>query len=326
MIRKSVSLFAVLLLCGICPASEKEKPALRMHLPRTVRVRGESLSLGLIGVIRGSDAKLLKKVSDIPMGRIPWSGEKITIDRRTILSRLATAGVSPSMVRITGAEKVAVLLDETTFEAKKLVRSAEAFLKKTRPGPAGCSWRLVRQPKDLKVPTEQNIQLKPRLGKAAMKRYVTVVVAAVGGERELGRTKILFRLVYPMRQAVAIRDIASGETFTSKNTVVRVVSADRKPTGNWTSPFGLVAARDISAGKVIRTGLMKAKKPAIVVRRKQTVQMKVVGLGFVVTGVGKALSDGRVGDLIKVQNIDSKRIVTARVAFDGTVRPIYEKR
>ncbi|MCK4624850.1 MAG: hypothetical protein KAV00_06040 [Phycisphaerae bacterium] len=30
--------------------------------------------------------------------------------------------------------------------------------------------------------------------------------------------------------------------------------------------------------------------------------------------------------MIKVRNTDSKRIITARVAFDGTVRPIYGKR
>ncbi len=326
MLRKSASLTVVLLLCGLCPASGGNKPALRMHLPRAVRARGAALNLGLIGVIRSSDAKILKKASDIPMGRMPFSGEKITFDRRTILSRLATAGINPSMIRITGAEKVLVMLDETTFKAARLVRSADAFLKKTRPGPAGCSWRLVRQPGDMKVPTEENIQLKPCLGKAATKGYVTVVVAAVGGKRELGRAKMLFRLVYPMRQAVAIKDITSGEIFTQKNTVVRVVSVDRRPTGDWISPFGLIAARDIPAGKAIRSGLMKAKRPIIVVRRKQAVQMKVVGLGFVVTGIGQALSDGRVGDLIKVRNIDSKRVVTARVAFDGTVRPIYGKR
>ena len=183
MIRKSVGLLlGVLLLCSVCPASPKNEPVLRMHLPRTVRVRGESLNMGRIGVIRGSDAKLRKKVSDIKMGRLPFSGEKITIDRRTILSRLATAGIGLKMIQITGAKKVVVMLDEKTFEAAKLIKSAEAFLKKTRPGPDGCSWKLVRQPKDLKVMSADNIQLIPRLGKAKSKRYVEVISAAVGSK------------------------------------------------------------------------------------------------------------------------------------------------
>ena len=130
MIRKSVSFFVVLLLCGISPASDSDKPAVRMHLPRSVRVRGQSLRLGLVGVIRGSDAKLCKKVSDVTMGRMPLSGEKIIIDRRTILSRLATSRISASMIRITGAEKVAVILDETTFEAAKLGRHKFRFKNK----------------------------------------------------------------------------------------------------------------------------------------------------------------------------------------------------
>ncbi len=328
MIRKSASiLLGVLLLCAVCPASPKKAPALRMHLPRTVRVRGESLNMGRIGVIRGSDAKLCKKVSDIKMGRLPFSGEKITIDRRTILSRLATAGIGPRMIQITGARKVVVMLDEKTFESARLIKSAEAFLTRTRPGPDGCSWKLVRQPKDLKVTSADNIQLKPRLGKAKSKRYIEVIVAAVGSKkRELGRAKILFKPVYRVQQAVAIKNITSGETFTKTNTVVRIVSVERKPTREWTSPFGLMASRDIRVGAVIRPGLMKTPKPALVIRRNQTVQMKIVGLGFVISGVGKAMSNGRVGELIKVRNTDSKRIITARVAFDGTVRPIYGKR
>ena len=328
MIRKSTSLLlGVLLLCAVCPASPKNAPALRMHLPRTVRVRGESLNMGRICVIRGSDAKLCNKVSDIKMGRLPFSGEKITIDRRTILSRLAANGIGPSMIRITGAQKVVVVLDETTFEAAKLIKSAEAFLKKTRPGPDGCSWRLVSRPADLKVMAEDNIRLIPHIGKAKFKRHIEVIVAAVGSKkRELGRAKILFKPVYRVRQAAAIKNITSGETFTKANATVRIISVERKPVGEWTSPFGLVASRDIRAGAVIRPGVMKTPKPTLVIRRNQTVRMKIVGLGFVVTGVGKALSNGRVGELIKVQNTDSKRIVTARVAFDGTVRPIYGKR
>ncbi len=328
MIRKSaILLLGVLLLWDICPASPKKAPAIRMHLPRTVRVRGESLNMGRISVIRGSDTKLCKKVSDIKMGRMPFSGEKITIDRRTILSRLATTGIGPRMIRITGAAKVVVMLDEKTFGAAKLIKSAEAFLKKTRPGPDGCSWRLVRQPKNLKVTSEDKIQLKPRLGKAKSKRYIEVIVAAVGSKkRELGQVKILFKPVYRVRQAVAIKNITSGETFTKANTTIRIVSVEHKPAREWTSPFGLMASRDIRAGAVIRPGLVKTPKPALVIRRNQTVQMKIVGLGFVISGVGKAMSDGRVGELIKVQNTDSKRIITARVAFDGTVRPIYGKR
>ena len=38
-----------------------------------------------------------------------------------------------------------------------------------------------------------------------------------------------------------------------------------------------------------------------------------------------ALAAGRVGQTVPVQNIDSKRIVTARVCADGSVEPLLEE-
>ncbi len=46
------------------------------------------------------------------------------------------------------------------------------------------------------------------------------------------------------------------------------------------------------------------------------------GKGFVISGVGQAMESGRVGDLIRVRNIDSKRIIIVRIAGDGTGTPL----
>ncbi len=323
---RNITTLLFVLFSGVGNTLGAPKSSLRLHLPRTVRVRGETLRLGRLAVIRGGDAKLIARVSEVAMGRAPWSREKIVIDRRTILSRLAQVGIRAGTVRITGAEKVVVVRDEEKIEAGRLVRSAESFLKKNRPGPDGCSWRLVRRPKDMTVPAVKDIQIKSRQGKGAPTGYVIVVVAAVSGKRELAVRKIYFKLVYPVRQAVAKKDIAAGEVLSPDNTAVRVVGVNRSPRGDWTSPFGKVAVRAIRAGKVIAPNLMRARKAPVVVRRNKTVQMKIAGPGFTITAVGKALADGRVGELIKVRNIDSRRIVMARVAADGTVQPIYEKR
>jgi len=51
--------------------------------------------------------------------------------------------------------------------------------------------------------------------------------------------------------------------------------------------------------------------------------MRIAGPTFVITSQGSAMQDGRTGDYIKVRNIDSKKIVTAKVMFDGTVEPVY---
>ena len=48
--------------------------------------------------------------------------------------------------------------------------------------------------------------------------------------------------------------------------------------------------------------------------------------GFTISGTGLALQDGRPGDFIRVRNVDSKRIVVAKVTADGTVAPVIEEK
>lgn len=321
---KTISLIAVLLWWS-CPVSGAERAGLHVHLPRAVRVSGSKLRLGDLGVIRGTDAVLVRKASDIAMGRSPWSGEKIVIDRRTILSRLATSGISRESVRLTGAQEIVVTRDETVFEANRLVQLAEAFLKNKPPGTEGCHWRLLRKPKDLLVPAAEDIQLKPRLGSNPTGGGACVKIAATSGGHEIGVATVLFRRVYAVRQLVATANIPSGGVITRENTKVALVSAPRKPP-EWKSPYGMICVQAVRAGGVIRPGLLRALRPAVIVRRNKIVEMRIQGVGFIIVAKGQALQDGRLGELIKVRNIDSKRIVIARVAFDGTVNPIYDKR
>ncbi|KKL59066.1 hypothetical protein LCGC14_2219040, partial [marine sediment metagenome] len=159
---KTISVLAVLgFLC--CPSLGDKDGVLYLHLPRTVCVKFQNLQLGSIAAVRGGEAKLVAKAMEVPMGRSPSSGEKIVIDRPTILSRLGTLGFDAKAVHLTGASEVTVMRDEVTIETGRLIKSAESFLQKARPGPKECRWRLVRRPKGLVVPAGEKISLKPAL-------------------------------------------------------------------------------------------------------------------------------------------------------------------
>ena len=318
---KIVVLVVVTPLLWGSPIFGGEPSGLHVHLPRAVRMKGKEIRLGGLCIIRGADAKLVAKASNIAMGRTPWSREKIVIDHRTILSRLAASGISAKDVRLTGAAKATVTRDEVVFDAERLVRTAEAFLKKARPSQDQSQWRLLRKPEALLVPEADDIQLKPRLGSLS-EGYVYVEIAAVSGERELGVARVPFKQLYSMRQLVAVRNIPSGGVITADNTKITVVSISRKPS-EWKSPYGMICSQSVRAGGVIRPSLWKSRKPIVVVRRNKGVQMKIQMPGFIIVATGQALEDGRVGELIKVRNTDSKRIIMARVGADGTVTPVY---
>ena len=72
--------------------------------------------------------------------------------------------------------------------------------------------------------------------------------------------------------------------------------------------------------------MAKTPKPPVVIERNQTVVIRIDRAGLVVTAMGKAMQQGKLGENIKVRNVDSQRVILAKVNEDGTVEPVLLKR
>jgi len=323
--RSCMTVLTLLALPAVLAGGDDAPPRLHVYLPRNAVVGPGPIRLGSVSVIRSEDAALAKKAAEVTLGRSPWAAERIVIGRRTVLSRLACSGVPARAVRLTGAEAVTVAGRQTLLAARSLVACAEAYLKAHPPGGGAAGWRLLREPDDVVLASAPETELKASLAGDAPSRHVKVTVAVVAGERELASRDLLFRLLYPRRQAVLTRDVAEGEELTRENAKVETVLEETPRRKPWAAPFGLVAATAIRAGTVLRAGLIRPPRSAVIVQRGQTVVMKIAGVGFTIVGRGQALQDGRAGDFIKVRNVDSRRVIVARVTHEGTVEPVIEE-
>jgi flagella basal body P-ring formation protein FlgA len=307
-------------------AAAAADPALRIYLPRTVKVNGEDLQLGRIGVILCADTRLEARARATGLGRAPWPGEKIVIDRRTIFSCLAGGGIAKDRVRIAGAEQVTVARDEKTISSEKLLAAAEEFLQQQRPADQkGCIYQVVREPRELTVPGSRDLDYSCRLGERAPGGHVKVVVTVRRSGKQLGCREMLYRRMYPVRTAVAVKAIAAGTPLTKQNIEIRTSYGNAPAPADWKAPYGLLARRGLLPGTVIRPSLTAEKRPDLLIRRNQMVRLRVRGAGFLIVGLGEALEEGRPGEYIRVRNVDSKRTITGRVAFDGSVEPIFKR-
>lgn len=77
------------------------------------------------------------------------------------------------------------------------------------------------------------------------------------------------------------------------------------------------AKRNIKAGQILTPGLIKAQK---LVLRGQHITIVAQNSGLNLRVKGKALMDGQQGQTIKVQNLNSKKLIYARVISTGIVR------
>ncbi|MGC9453822.1 MAG: flagellar basal body P-ring formation chaperone FlgA [Phycisphaerae bacterium] len=298
---------------------------LRVHLPREVSVRGDSLTLGRLAICRSDDESIARRAEQVTMGRAPFSGESLVIKRSTVLSRLASSGFDADGIAVTGADSVTVSRSEHVVASEELLSRADELLEQKRPGPEGCVYRLVGTPDDMPVPAgDEDISLEAALADSDQSNRVRVVVSAVSGGQTVGRTELAYRVMYPHREAVAAEDLPAGTVLTEQNTTVRTSTSHRPQNANWQPPIGQITIRSVSAGTVLRDSFLRGAQPAFVVERNQTVVMKIDGEGFTLRWLARTLEEGAPGDIIRVRNVDSNRVVSARVAYDGTVQPVYE--
>lgn len=331
--------YCAAVLLTLSAASFADRPALRLHLPRQVQVDADSLTLGDIAVIRSAGpgriglvgrtdlAGLVQKARGILMGRSPFPAESLSIDRQTVLSRLAAAGINGKDVELTGALAVAVRRREAAIASKRLIVAGRKILAAGPLGAKGVLWQVARPVEDLVFPAgADNVTVKAEIVKTSTTaRRATVRVTAVSEGRELAGCTLLFTPLYAHREAVAAKDISAGEEITPANTKLRTVRRSLPEQSNFVSPFGQISSIALRAGTVIRPGILRPVKARIAVGRNQAVVMKIDGPGFTVRGLGQALADGRPGEVIRVRNLDSKRIVNATVLWDGSVKPIMKR-
>ena len=312
-----------------CPASANNKTNdlqkdsyLKVYLPREVTIKDSNLKLGRVCIIRGSET-LVARASEIALGRISVPGQKIIIDRPMILSRLACNGIPASKVTLTGSEKITVKQQNQTISSREFISLANSFLEKNPPGDSVRRWNLIRKPKDFVVSAgSKDIRFSPRLVQTGVRNQARIEIAVLSGSSKIGVRQVTFALIYDRQQAVTKLDIPAGGVISPENIKIEKIPSNDPEPSNWKPPYGLIAKRRLPANTVLHPNMLGSLKSPIIVKRNQNVVIRIEKPGFLITAAGKTIQDGRAGEYIKVRNMDSRRIIMARISEDGSVEPV----
>jgi len=123
-----------------------------------------------------------------------------------------------------------------------------------------------------------------------------------------------------VRIVVPAHDIARGDTISENDLTYATVDGASLMSGVPTrmdEVKGMQARRMLSAGQPFRGD--DVRRP-IVITKGQTVTMVFDAPGVQLTAMGRAMSEGGVGDTVTVQNPASYRMISGVVTAPGTVR------
>ena len=319
---------AILILCisTALPGGADEEGtsySIAIHLPRKVVIDSAVPTVGAIGIARGDEA-VLAKAEGVSLGRLSVPGQSLTVSRNVLLSRLASNGIAASEVKLTGAKEVVIRQRGRVIEADRFVELAVAHLKQHPPADSISECSLARKPAELALPgAAETVRLVPRVIAGNTPGLARLQIDVVADGVKVGERIVTFQLKYKGRKFAASVDIPAGAMLTTDNVKTEETVSRHPVFPASATPYGMVAKRSIPANTTIKPAMIGPVEPPLILKRNHAVMIRIQRFGLLVTAMGKALEDGRLNEFIKVQNVDSGRIIIGKVKNDGTVEPTF---
>jgi flagellar basal body P-ring formation protein FlgA len=268
---------------ALCTARASEPLVVTLH--ETATVGTSVVTVGDVALISGGDAATRARIAAIDLAELKSRDASTVIGRKSVEYRLLLAGLS---ARTAGAERTTVAISRRAVTVEEVTATARAELLRQYPNADAVTIELavpvvVKLPE---VPARERVAItaKPHGKSGTTGRVQVDMTIAAGGE-----TLLSFALHMNVQPAVQ----PAGASVP-----VQVV-----PPGQAGAPAG---------GSAFASN-------EILVRPRQRVEMQVNTGGLKVSAVGEAQQAGKLGQTILVQNVDSKKAISARVIGPGTV-------
>jgi len=324
-----------LLICSLLVAAiacgGASKDVLRIYLPREKVVDSDLLSLGAIAIMQG-DGILIERAKEVALGRFSVAGQKMLIDRRTILSRLSASGIPVVQVQLSGAERMEVRRKEKVIGVDRFTELAESFLRSSLEADSISSINLIKKPQQWVCPPDSGeVKLTARAGRYSKSGKPRIHIGIVQDGVEVDGRDVVFEIKYKRQKAIASVDIPAGMTITPENVKVVKFESSAPASSDFSIPYGQVVRVGIRKGHQVTSALVGSAnfpgqlESVVVIKRRQIVMAEIRNAGMFISMQGEALSDGRVGEYIKVKMGPERdaRVIYAKVKPNGTVEPNF---
>lgn len=286
-------------------------------------VTGPYLTLGELATINGDDEARVKVLGAVRLGNAPAPGQRMALTSDMLGARLASAGADYSDITWQVPPTFVVTTAAQTVSGEQLLAIAAEAVQSQVSGSGDNEVTVtpISTTADVLAPLGR-VDLKAEIPNGIRYNAPTVAAVTISADgRPVTTVSVRFSVKAYRQVVVAARNIAPREEITADN-----VREERRELGklagyitDMDKVLGLTAKRPVTAGTPLTEGLVD--KP-LMIKRGAEVTILVKTGDMVVAAGGLAMQAGREGDVIRVQNVTTKRFVAARVIDRNTVQVI----
>jgi flagella basal body P-ring formation protein FlgA len=252
------------------------------------------ITLDHIAKLSGGPDTLRQRLAKLDIAEFKLGADHMVVLSDQVRFRLLLAGVAPASFRLQGARRTNVVESDEPATVRRILSAAQQELRACYPGNGRVA---ITAPRAIDVPA---VDVRP-------------------GERVRLAARTKGPLPIAGRAVVDVAVVVNGKAREVVQVVCQVAEAESTP---------IYLARERTA---IRPALYSAPvpaaappdaRPALIKTRDSVKLIALIGPARV-EALGEATQDGRVGEMIRVRNVESGRIVHGRVESDGTVLVDY---
>jgi flagella basal body P-ring formation protein FlgA len=296
-----------------------EMTIIRVH--DQVEVENDEVLFGQIASIEGSDAQLIQQLKEIVIGKAPSAGKTRQYEQRHLRKRLEQHRIDLTAVQLEIPQRVVISRSYVEIDKLKIKKIVTDYIFQNIPQDRGkVRIKAVHVP-DKVILSKGRIAYKvaaPRSQQLMGDCSLAVDFSVNGHSRKRIWATAQVEVLGPV--VVTRKPLGRYKPITEDDIVMQTMDLANLPSNVLTDPeavLGKRTKRAIGAQTPLRADVIELPP---LVKRGDLVMIIVESKGLKVTARGLVKRKGRLGERIPVVNVDSKKVLYARVIDSNTVK------
>ena len=323
-LKGSIIILALVMLLGQLSTGSYASTATMsatVTLKTFAKVYGNKIELGELARIQSSDESLRLALESVVVGTAPWPGNIKVMELGRIKMRLRQRNIDTALIEFEGPASIQVMSRFNEVKGERILDVARDYIFEQMPwNPDDVQLDFARMPKNVQVPDVEYDFVPSILSAHAYKGNIQISVGIRINDQTFLTIPVVARLRVFQEVVVAKRKIYRNEAISADDVWIRkkeITRLNQNAIHDIEDVLNKRATRVIPANKILTENVVD---DPYLIRRGDVVSILIENEYLEIKTIGKAEQSGRSGDVIRVSNSRSKKVLFGTVVDSRTVK------